>query len=192
MSEPYLGQIEAFPYGFIPKNWLACAGQLLPLNQYQALFALLGTTYGGNGTTNFQLPDLRGRLAMGQGNGNGLKPRVLGGTFGEVNHTLLVTEMPQHAHVLQTTARGATTANVGVPAPNVVLANPTYTVTVTPPPSTPTPPTALNIYVAGPANTTLAPTAVAMTGGNQPHPNLMPFLALQFCIATSGLFPSRN
>jgi microcystin-dependent protein len=191
MSQPYLGQIEAFPYNFVPKNWLACAGQLLPINQYQALFALVGTTYGGNGTTNFQLPDLRGRVALGQGNGGGLTPRVTGEILGETNHTLLVSELPTHIHTMAAASTAATTSDVATPGPSVVLANPTYTVTVAPPPPDPTT-AAFNLYATGTANTPLDPTAIGLTGGSQPHPNMMPYLALQFCIAMSGIFPSRN
>jgi microcystin-dependent protein len=191
MSQPYLGQIEAFPYGFVPKNWLACAGQLLPINQYQALFALLGTTYGGNGTTNFQLPDLRGRAAVGQGNGAGLTPRVIGETLGETNHTLLISELPAHNHMMAAASTAPTASDVATPGPTVVLANATYTVTIAPPPPAPTT-AAMNLYASGNVNTPLAPTAIGQAGGSQPHPNMMPYLALQFCIAMSGIFPSRN
>ena len=94
MAEPYISQIEAFPFGFAPKGWALCAGQLLPINQYQALFSLIGTYYGGNGTTNFALPDLRGRLALALGQGAGLSPYVLGQPGGEETHTLTVGETP--------------------------------------------------------------------------------------------------
>src|SRR3954467_11617453 len=100
MSEPYLGQIEAFAFTYAPRGWALCAGQTMPINQYQALFSLLGTTYGGNGTTTFNLPDLRGRVPVGQGTGKGLNPINLGDTGGSANDTLTVGQMPQHLHTL--------------------------------------------------------------------------------------------
>jgi microcystin-dependent protein len=184
MAQPYLGQIEAFPYSFIPRNWLPCQGQLLPVNQYQALFALLGTTYGGNGTTNFALPDLRGKVAMGQGSGSGLTTRVIGQQLGEVTHTLLTTEMPTHTHLLN--ALPTTTNNINTPGPTTVLASATSTVgSVT---------AAMNLYTPQSAGgaVALAATALTNSGGSQPHSNMMPYLTLQFCISMSGFFPSRN
>ena len=115
MSEPFLGQIEFFAFGYAPRGWSLCAGQTLPINQYQALFAVLGTTYGGNGTTTFMLPDLRSRLAVGQG-GNGW---VLGQTQGEENHTLLVTETPVHTHTLAAVAGNASGSTSDAPGPGV-------------------------------------------------------------------------
>jgi microcystin-dependent protein len=186
MSQPYLGQIEAFPYGFVPKGWQACQGQLLPINQYQALFALLGTIYGGNGTSTFGLPDLRGRVAMGQGNGSGLTPRVIGETAGEETHTILLTEMPTHNHPLNTAPNAPTSDNTDVPGSGVVLGSATGVqgvapITINPYATTPPPPT-----------TALAPSAIALSTGGQPHANMMPSLGLQFCIAMTGIFPSRN
>lgn len=185
MSEPYLGQIEAFPYNFAPREWLPCQGQLLPINQYQALFALLGTTYGGNGINTFALPDLRGRVAMGQGNGPSLTPRMIGQQIGEENHTISLNETPAHTHSLNTAPDAPTANNVDMPGPSVVLGLATATIGSTPAPMTPFAP-------ASDAQTaSLDRTALSMTGG-QPHTNIMPYLALEFCIATSGIFPSRN
>jgi microcystin-dependent protein len=185
MASPYLGQIESFPYGFAPKNWAFCAGQLLSIQQNTALFSLLGTTYGGNGIQTFALPDLRGRVAMGQGNGPGLTPRSIGESFGEVNHTIIYTEMPMHTHTLNTASNSSTANNTDTPSTTVVLGNATGTMgnsgtlTVTP-------------YAATNPNVTMAPTAIGVSGGSQPHNNMMPYLGMQFCIALSGIFPSRS
>jgi microcystin-dependent protein len=186
MSEPYLGQIEAFPFGFAPRGWQPCSGQLLPINQNQALFSLLGTTYGGNGVQTFALPDLRGRIAMGQGNGAGMTPRVIGETLGEENHTILITETPMHSHSLMTAANADTTKNVNVPSSTVVLGSATglasgSSITISPYAATPPPPTVpLN---AG---------AIGLNNGGQAHNNMMPYTCLQFCIAMQGIFPSRD
>jgi microcystin-dependent protein len=185
MAEPYLGQIEAFAFGFAPRGWAICAGQLMPINQNQALFALLGTTYGGNGTTNFMLPDLRSRLAIGQGNGANLTPRVIGEVGGEESHTLLATETPIHSHLMMAAAKPAVASNTNVPGPTVVLGQ-----TVGKPASGATYTLALYAADAHPAQP-MAGSAIGSTGG-QPHTNLMPHLALNFCIALSGIFPSRN
>jgi microcystin-dependent protein len=183
MASPYLGQIESFPYNFAPKGWAFCAGQLMSIQQNTALFSLLGTTYGGNGIQTFALPDLRGRVAMGQGSGAGLTQRVLGESFGEVNHTLLSTEMPNHTHALNTAANSDTTNNTDTPSSTVVLGNATgkgqNPFQVTP-------------YAATTPNVTMAPTAIGIGGGSQPHNNMMPYLGMQFCIALVGIFPSRN
>jgi microcystin-dependent protein len=183
MASPYLGQIESFPYGFAPKGWAFCAGQLLSIQQNTALFSLLGTTYGGNGIQTFALPDLRGRVAMGQGNGAGLTQRSIGQSFGEVNHTLLSTEMPNHTHALNTAANSNTTNNTDTPSNTVVLGNATgkgqSAFAVTP-------------YAATAPNVTMAPTAIGVGGGSQPHNNMMPYLGMQFCIALIGVFPSRG
>jgi microcystin-dependent protein len=186
MSQPYLGQIEAFAFGYAPKGWATCSGQILSIQQNSALFALLGTTYGGNGVQTFALPDLRSRIAMGQGTGPGLTPRVMGEVSGEENHTLLVTETPNHNHSLRVAALPAPATNTQVPGPTVVLAQglvkPTGGAQTTP----------LPFYVADTApNQPMAPSAIGNTGG-QPHPNLMPYLAINFCISLSGIFPSRN
>ena len=168
MSEPFLAQIAIFSYNFPPKGWAFCNGQLLPINQNQALFALLGTTYGGNGQTNFALPDLRGQVPIHFGSAF-----TLGAKGGEEAHTLTISEMPQHLHRLNATDLVATT---GTPTPSLMLAR-----------STPQ-----NVY--GPATNLLAmdPAATANTGGSQAHENRQPFLALSFCIALQGIFPSLN
>ena len=184
MAQPYLGQIEAYPYSFAPKGWQTCAGQLLPIQQNQALFSLLGTTYGGDGIRTFALPDLRGRVAIGQGNGNGLTPRVIGEVAGEENHTLLYNEMPVHIHTLNTAPTGATANNVDTPGPTVVLGTATGTQGTTA--------LTVNPYAASTPTVPMATTAIGTNPGGQPHNNMMPYLGMGFCIAMAGIFPSRN
>lgn len=184
MSQPYVGEIEIFGFGFAPRGWAFCAGQTLSIQQNQALFSLLGTTYGGNGTTNFMLPDLRGRLAMGQGNGQGLTPRVIGETSGETNHTLTLTETPAHTHSLNA-IQNIGTGDVNVPGPTVVLSQTTGKA------SNGTPLT-VNLYAADTNPSQAFASAAVGSIGGQPHNNLMPYLALNFCIALSGVYPSRN
>jgi microcystin-dependent protein len=185
MTQPYLGEIEVFGFGFAPKGWMMCAGQTLSINQNTALFSLLGTTYGGNGTTTFMLPDLRGRIAMGQGNGQGLSARTIGQVGGETNHTLLMTETPAHFHTLNAAQNANVSNNLNAPGPTVVLSQTTgrgtggTTLTV-------------NLYASdNNPSQPMAPAAVGTTGG-QPHNNMMPSLALNFCIAMVGIFPTRS
>jgi len=182
MAQPFLGEIEAFAFKFAPKGWALCAGQVLPINQNTALFSLLGTTYGGNGTTTFQLPDLRGRVANAFGQGQGLGNYSLGQTGGQESHTLILNEMAAggHTHTIHATNNG-TTGGTNVPSAAVTLgagySSPSGS------------PVAVNIY--GSAAPTIAMGSLAPTGG-QPHENRMPFLGLNYCIALQGIFPSRN
>jgi len=165
MSEPFLSEIKLVSFGFAPKGWALCNGQLLPINQNQALFSLLGTTYGGNGQTTFALPDLRGRVAMHTGSGH-----TLGERAGESAHTVTETELPQHTHALNAHSGAATT-----PVPtNGVLAS------------------AANVYADPSALVALHPVSVTSLGGSQPHENRQPFLALNFVIALVGIFPVRS
>lgn len=186
MSEPFLGQVEVFSFNFPPKGWTTCSGQLLLINQYQALFALLGTTYGGNGQTNFGLPDLRGRVPVGWGQGNGLSNYNLGQKGGEEAHTLILSEMAQHNHSLMADTSVPATNNTNVPSTSVVLGNTVGKQTGV------ANPFALTLYTSGAPAGTLDPHSIGMTGGNQAHPNIMPYLALNFCISLIGTFPSRN
>jgi microcystin-dependent protein len=165
MSEPFLGEIRPFSFGFAPKGWAMCNGQLLPINQNQALFSILGTTYGGDGRTTFALPNLQGRTPFHTGNGFNL-----GQSSGEQAHTLNSNEMPGHTHAA---VASANTANQASPVNNYWAVSQTYTA------------------YASSANETMAPQAVGAVGG-QPHENLSPFLVLNFCIALQGIFPSRN
>jgi microcystin-dependent protein len=164
MAEPFLGEIRIVSFNFAPLGWALCNGQLLPINQNQALFSLLGTTYGGNGQTNFALPDLRGQVPIHFGNGH-----ILGERGGQQAHTLSITEIPTHTHVLQ-----ATSANGAGPVPNDnVLA-------------------AAQLYRPATDLTALHPSSVTNVGGSQAHLNMQPFLTLYFAIALQGIFPSQN
>jgi microcystin-dependent protein len=165
MATPFLGQISIFSFNFAPKGWAECNGQLLPINQNQALFSILGTTYGGNGQTTFGLPNLQGRTPLYQGNGI-----VLGQSGGEENHTLTVQEMPAHTHQ----AAGGPQATLVTPSGNLPGAD-----------------TSTDFY-AGSANTSMNPAAMTNVGGSQPHSNMAPFLVVNICIALQGIFPSRN
>jgi microcystin-dependent protein len=186
MSEPFVGQVEVFSFNFPPKGWATCSGQLLPINQNQALFSLLGTTYGGNGQTNFGLPDLRGRVPVGWGQGNGLSNYDLGQKGGEEAHTLITQEMAQHNHSLMADTSVPARNNTNVPSTSVVLGNTVGTL------SGSANPFALTIYTSGSPGGTLEQHTIGFNGGNQGHPNIMPYLALNFCIALVGIFPSRN
>ena len=175
MTDPFLAEIRIFPFNFAPKGWAACNGQLIPISQNTALFSLLGTTYGGDGKSNFALPNLQGNSAMHWGQGAGLSSYFIGENGGEANVTLLQTEMPGHPHALQADARPA---NLNNPSPNNSLAR-----------STPA-----MIYKTPASNPPLQPMAanvVTIAGGSQPHNNMMPFLTLNFCIALQGIFPQR-
>ncbi|MGO9635079.1 MAG: phage tail protein [Steroidobacteraceae bacterium] len=170
MSEQYLAEIRMTSFNFAPKGWALCNGQLLAINQYQALFSLLGTTYGGNGTSNFALPNLQGRVPMHFGSGY---PQGQAG--GEIAHTLLVAELPVHQHQLQASADFASTS---APGGNLTAAKPRGGQNIYAPPGSP--------------GTALAPAAVAMTGASEPHENEQPYLTINFIIALVGIFPSQN
>lgn len=184
MSTPYLGQIEAFAFNFAPKGWMMCAGQLLSIQQYTALFSLLGTYYGGNGTTNFQLPDLRGRVAVSQGQAQGGSPYTMGEAVGTENVTLLLNNMPQHTHTMNVVNNGtATTGGAALPSNNVQLASGFDT--------RPAPGAATPLY--GPSSgAQVALENLGSTTGNTPHPNMMPYLTVNYCISLTGIFPSRG
>lgn len=177
MSEPFLAMIEAFSFGFAPKGWALCAGQLLPINQNQALFSLLGTTYGGDGRTTFALPDLGGRVAMGVGNGF-----TLGQFDGEETHTLTIAELPQHVHPANAVVNG-TVNGTNLPGATEFLAS-AYTSQIGSP--------LVPLYSTDAPSQALSPNAIGGAGGSQPHENLMPFLVLNYCIALQGVFPTQN
>ncbi|MCA1633541.1 MAG: tail fiber protein [Acidobacteria bacterium] len=165
MAEPFLSEIRIMSFNFAPKGWAMCNGQLLPINQNQALFSLLGTTYGGDGRVNFALPDLRGRTPIHEGSGH-----TLGESAGEQAHTLTQGEMPAHTHFGQgSSANGASV----LPTDGLLAA-------------------AAGLYGDAVQLTSLLPATVTNVGGSQAHQNMQPFLALTFCIALQGIFPSQN
>ncbi len=167
MSQPFMGEIKIISWSFAPKGWAFCNGQLLPINQNQALFSILGTTFGGDGRVNFGLPDYRGRVPTHVGSG-----LILGQAGGQEFHTVTMQEMPAHNH-LANASNKADGTNVNTPSGNFPANS-----SVSPFRST--------------ANTTLAPQSVTNVGGSQPHENRQPFLVLNFIIALQGIFPSRN
>jgi microcystin-dependent protein len=177
MSEAFIGEIRMFAGNFPPRGWQFCQGQLLSIAQNTALFSILGTTYGGNGQTTFALPDLRGRYPMQPGQGPGLSPRTLGEQGGSETVTLISNQMPAHTHSL--VASGAL-GDQAVPEGHYNA--------VVPDPNTQQP---LNAYGTTPT-TTMAPGAIGVAGGSQPHNNMSPFLCLNFIIAMEGIYPSRN
>jgi microcystin-dependent protein len=173
VAEAYLGEIRMFAFGFAPRGWALCNGQLMAIAQNQAVFALLGTIYGGNGVQTFALPDMRSRAPVHLGQGPGLSFRVQGEIGGEENHTLTISEMPQHLHLLQV----AGTPTTGTPGAGVILATPTSS----------------KLYRgSGSASVHPNPASIAPAGGNQPHPNLQPYTVVSFAICLQGIFPSRN
>jgi microcystin-dependent protein len=179
MSDPFLGEIRCFGFNFAPNGWAFCNGQLMSISQNTALFSLLGTTYGGNGQTTFALPNLQSCVPVGQGQGPGLANYVMGEVDGAEIVTINSNEMPAHTHTFSGTS---SSANDKRPKTGSAFATTTKAGPVSP---------GDNYYAAG----TLAPlnaATVQATGGSQPHTNLQPYLALNFCIALQGIFPSRS
>jgi microcystin-dependent protein len=179
MSDPFLGQISVFGFNFAPYGWAQCAGQLVPISQNSALFSLLGTYYGGNGTTNFALPNMQGNVAVGQGAAPGLQPYVMGETGGEAAVALTGSEGPMHGHSLMTNVVDSTSNT----ATGNVLAVPDG-------PGSPRP-AAGNIYNPNPPNVVLT-SITGPAGNSQPHANMQPSLALNYCICINGVFPPRG
>jgi microcystin-dependent protein len=174
MSNPFVAEIRIFPFNFAPTGWAFCDGQLLPLSQNTALFSLLGTTYGGDGNSNFALPNMQGNAPMHPGQGPGLSLHDLGETGGSDTVTLLESEMPAHTHALM----AATNLSlVKLPGPNVAMGRSRNG----------------NAYQDTPGNlVAMNANAIAPAGGGQPHNNLQPYLTLNFCIALQGVFPPRT
>ncbi|MEO6280460.1 tail fiber protein [Roseateles sp.] len=169
MSDPFLGELKLMSFAYPPKGWALCDGRLLPINQNQALFALLGTTYGGNGQTTFALPDLRGRAPLHSGDGV-----ALGDKAGQEAVTLTAAQMPSHTHTLTATSD---LANASVPAGAVPAAKARG---------------GMSRYAPAGSGTAMAGASLALSGGNQPHLNMQPFTVLSWVIALQGIFPSRN
>lgn len=170
--DPFVAEIRIFPFNFAPRGWAWCDGQLLPLSQNTALFSLLGTTYGGNGMSNFALPDLQGRAPMHPGQGPGLSLHDLGEMGGSETVTLLESEIPSHNHNLMVANLNSQSTNPG--NTNLGRGNP------------------VKIYTPGGSQVAMGTNSIAPTGGNQPHNNMMPYLTMYFCIALQGVFPPRG
>ncbi len=169
MAEPFLSEIRIMSFGFPPKGWALCNGQLLPINQNQALFSLLGTTYGGDGRVNFGLPNLQGRTPIHMGSGH-----TLGEVGGEQAHTLSITEIPTHTHTLNATSSTSGISNT--PGNTVMLSQST----------------GANVYAGASNLSVMASNAISNVGGSQAHLNMQPFLTLNFSIALQGIFPSQT
>jgi microcystin-dependent protein len=173
MADPFVAEIRIFPFNFAPKGWAFCDGQILPLSQNTALFSLLGTTYGGDGKSNFALPNLQGNAPMHPGQGPGLSLHDLGETGGSETVTLLESEIPAHSHILG--AQNVPLGGVATPAGNVLSR-----------------PASGNLYGnVNPTIVAMAPEGIAPAGGDQPHNNMQPYVTLNFCIALQGVFPPR-
>lgn len=177
MTQPYIGEIQLFGFNFNPRGWAFCNGATLPISQNTALFSLIGTLYGGNGQTTFQLPNFAARAGCQQGNGPGLSPRSLAQSFGVNTVTLTSNQIPQHSHGLNAYLQSDTGKRAGTPVANGGLSQPGNT--------------ANKPFFAGTPNTTFAPGMLQPSaGGGQPHQNQQPYLGINFCIALEGIYPS--
>ncbi|WP_082608026.1 phage tail protein [Acidovorax sp. Root219] len=173
MSEPFIGEIRHFAFSFAPRGWMACQGQILSIAQNTALFSILGTTYGGNGQTTFALPNFAGRTPIQQGQGPGLSPYVLGEQLGATTVTLTAAHIPPHTHLVSAVAAVGTS---DAPAGNALAQSSIRS----------------DLYAATAPDTAMSSFAVNTAGGGQPHNNMPPYMAVGLCIATEGIFPSRN
>ncbi len=178
MTQPFIGEIQMFGFNFNPRGWAFCNGALLPISQNTALFSLLGTTYGGNGQTTFQLPNFAGRAGNQRGQGPGLSPRVTGEAFGVNTVTLTSNQIPAHTHQLRLYAQNNAAFRAGSPSANSALSVSSLAA-------------ATSFLPNGSPSTTFAPQMVqASQGGGQPHQNQQPYLGVNFCIALQGIYPS--
>ena len=176
MSQPFVGEIRMFGFSRTPNGWQACDGSLLSIAEYEVLFTLIGTTYGGDGQNTFAVPDLRGRLPIHQGQGPGLSSYVIGQVSGTETVTLNTLQMPAHTHTVLATTAAATTGNItNAIIPGAVSGETMYATDIT-----------------GGAPFTVAPVSVTAAGGSQPHENTMPTLTVQYCIAWAGIYPSQS
>ena len=173
--DQFVGQIIAVGFNFAPAGWVLCNGQLLSISEYQVLYALIGTTFGGNGQTTFAVPDLRGRSPLGQGNGAGLPPAVVGQVGGTESVSLTLPQIATHTHLLMASSA---TGSLAKPASTTVLATQSNA--------------AVDIYGAAAGSVTLAPSAIGSTGGSLPHENRQPFNTVNYIISTVGVFPSQS
>ena len=173
MSDPFIGEIRPFGFNFAPRGWATCSGQLLSIAENNALFALIGTIYGGDGRVTFGLPDLRGRVPIGFGSGPGLSTHQIGAIGGSEERTLTTLNLPSHTHTFQMTAT-AEDGDVSAPAPNRHIAAHS------------------GGFSAEPADTTLSTPPIGASGGNLPFPIMQPSTVLSYCIALEGIFPSRS
>jgi microcystin-dependent protein len=171
VSEPFLGEIRMFGFSFAPDGWALCNGQLLPISQNTALFSLLGTTYGGDGTTTFALPDLQSRVPVHQGQGAGLSSRVQGQAGGTETVTLAATQMPEHTHPVKASSSAAAS---GIPEGRAMARSSSH------------------IYHDPDASTVMNAKMLGDAGGSEPHGNIQPYLVLNFCISLTGIFPSQS
>jgi microcystin-dependent protein len=174
MAAPFLGEIRNFGLNFAPRGWAFCQGQLLPISQNTALFSLIGTFYGGNGTTNFALPNLQGAIPVGMGQGAGLSNYDIGETGGSSTVTLVAAQLPAHTHTLPASAAAG---RITVPTASSVLGA--------------TGRGAADVYASS-SNGDMAAASVGATGSGSPHNNMMPYLVTNYCIALQGIFPARN
>lgn len=172
MSEPFVGEIRMFAGNFAPRSWALCDGQLLSVSSNNALFSLLGTIYGGDGRTTFGLPDMRGRLPIHMGSGPGMTTRPIGQKSGSETVTVIAGELPTHTHAFQASTEGGADAS---PQGKVVSNSP-----------------GVKMFIEDPPGVSMASSAIASAGGSQSHDNVMPFQCVNFIIALSGIFPSRN
>ncbi|ALN86344.1 phage Tail Collar domain protein [Lysobacter capsici] len=176
MSQPFVGEIRLFGFGRVPNGWFACDGSLQSIAEYEVLYALIGTTYGGDGSSTFAVPDLRSRIPIHMGQGPGLSPYVLGQTSGTESVTLIQQQMPAHGHTLLATTELAGATQIGVGVELGALNGDAMYITDT----------------SGSSMLAMNPASLTPSGGNQPHENLMPTLTALFCIAWAGIFPQQN
>jgi microcystin-dependent protein len=183
MSQPYVGQIMIFGGNFAPAGWMLCAGQLLPISEYDTLFSLIGTTYGGDGQSTFGLPNLQGRVPLHMGQGNGLSSYIIGQAGGVESVTLTTQQIPIHNHMVQVYSTPNSQSNATTPAGNVVLGDLGQS-------------SGKSLFTYGPLNNTnqvpLAQQSIGFTGGSQPHENRQALLVLNFIISLFGVYPSQN
>lgn len=176
MSEPYVGEIRMFGFSRVPNGWQACDGSLMPISEYDVLFALIGTTYGGDGQTTFAVPDLRGRVPVHQGQGPGLSNYVIGQVAGSEQVTLISSQMPAHTHTLVATTGAASALSPGNTLLPGALSGDTFYAT----------------DITGATPVAMSGQSTSVSGGGQPHENCMPTLTVQYCIAWAGIFPSQT